>query len=161
MKATNQTLHQAGVIAYRILDGKLQVLLVTSRETGRWIIPRGNIDSGATPAEAAEKEAYEEAGLKGTIIGPIPLGSYRYVKILASGKKRPATVEVFLLRVQQQLKKWPEMHERKLVWVSIKKAVRLIQEPRAIPLLLRLNELENDVLNAERELSSEPHGITN
>ena len=102
MKATNQTLHQAGVIAYRVLDDKLQVLLVTSRETGRWVIPRGNIDSGTTPAEAAEKKAYEEAGLKRIIIDPIPLGSYCYFKILASGKKRPATAEVFLSRVQQQ-----------------------------------------------------------
>jgi predicted NUDIX family NTP pyrophosphohydrolase len=56
--ATNTTLHQAGVIAYRILDGKVQVLLMTSRDTGRWIIPKGNIDAGATPAKAAEKEAY-------------------------------------------------------------------------------------------------------
>lgn len=95
----------------------------------------GNIDSGATAAQAAEKEAYEEAGLNGIC----------YSKILASGKKRPATVEVYLLRVQQQLKKWPEMDERRLLWVSIKKAVRLIQEPRAIPLLLRPNELENNV----------------
>ena len=55
--ATNTTLHQAGVIAYRILDGKVQVLLMTSRDTGRWIIPKGNIDAGATPAKAAEKEA--------------------------------------------------------------------------------------------------------
>ena len=69
MATTNPILHQAGVIAYRILDGKVQVLLMTSRDTGRWIIPKGNIKAGVTPCRAAEKEAYEEAGVK----GPLPV----------------------------------------------------------------------------------------
>ena len=63
--ATNTILNQAGVIAYRILDGKVRVLLVTSRDTGRWIIPKGNIKAGEMPCKAAENEAYEEAGGKG------------------------------------------------------------------------------------------------
>jgi 8-oxo-dGTP pyrophosphatase MutT (NUDIX family) len=146
---TNPILHQAGAIAYRILDGKVQVLLMTSRETGRWIIPKGNIKPGATPAKAAEKEAYEEAGVKGIITSSTPLGFYTYFKILGSGEARPATVEVYLLRVKQQLKKWPEKGERKLSWVSIKKAARLVQEPGVIPLLLRLNELEGNFANRD------------
>jgi predicted NUDIX family NTP pyrophosphohydrolase len=68
-------LHQAGVIPYRILDDKIQVLLMTSREMGRWIIPKGNIN-GEAPSKAAGREAYEEAGVKGTITSPIPLGIY-------------------------------------------------------------------------------------
>jgi 8-oxo-dGTP pyrophosphatase MutT (NUDIX family) len=94
--ATNTILHQAGVIAYRILDGKIQVLLMTSRDTRRWIIPKGDIDAGATPAKAAEKEAYEEAGVKGTITSLLPLGIYTYFKKLESGEARAATVEVYL-----------------------------------------------------------------
>jgi 8-oxo-dGTP pyrophosphatase MutT (NUDIX family) len=105
--ATNTTVHQAGVIAYRLLDGKIQVLLMTSRDTGRWIIPKGNIDAGATPAKAAEKEAYEEAGVKGTITSLLPPGIYTYFKKLESGETCPATVEVYLLRVKERLKKWP------------------------------------------------------
>jgi 8-oxo-dGTP pyrophosphatase MutT (NUDIX family) len=112
--ATNTTLHQAGVIAYRILDGKVQVLLMTSRDTGRWIIPRGNIDAGTTPGEAAEKEAYEEAGVKGTMLRSLPRGTYTYLKKLESGEARPAVIEVYLLRVKERLKKWPEKRERKL-----------------------------------------------
>ena len=88
MVATNAILHQAGVIAYRIVDAKVQVLLITSRDTGRWIIPKGNIDAGATPAKAAQREAYEEAGVKGTITSLLPLGFYTYFKKLESGEVR-------------------------------------------------------------------------
>jgi 8-oxo-dGTP pyrophosphatase MutT (NUDIX family) len=122
---------------------------MTSRETGRWIIPKGNIKTGATAAKAAEEEAYEEAGVKGIITSSTPLGFYTYFKILASGEARPATVEVYLLRVKQQLKKWPEKGERKLSWVSLKKAARLVQEPGVIPLLLRLNELDGNLANRD------------
>jgi 8-oxo-dGTP pyrophosphatase MutT (NUDIX family) len=154
--ATNTTLHQAGVIAYRILDGKVQLLLMTSRDTGRWIIPKGNIDAGATPAKAAEKEAYEEAGVKGTITRLLPLGTYTYLKKLEAGEVRRAAVEVYLLRVKERLKKWPEKGERKLSWVSTKEAVRLIEEPGLIPLLLRLMEFEDDLANPARKRSFKP-----
>ncbi|MGA8757226.1 MAG: NUDIX hydrolase [Stellaceae bacterium] len=148
---TNPTLHQAGVIAYRVVDGGIRVLLMTSRDTGRWIIPRGNIKIGTTPAKAAEREAYEEAGIRGEILGSIPLGFYTYCKVLASGEKQPATVEVYLLLVTQQLKKWPEKHERRLSWVSLKKAVRLVQEPGVVPLLRRLMEFEHDLAKSARK----------
>jgi 8-oxo-dGTP pyrophosphatase MutT (NUDIX family) len=154
--ATNPILHQAGVIAYRILDGKVQVLLMTSRDTGRWIIPKGNIDAGATPAKAAEKEAYEEAGVKGTITSLLPLGIYTYFKKLESGEARAATVEVYLLRVKERLKKWPKKGERKLSWVSTKVAVRLIEEPGVVPLLLRLMEFEDDLAIPARKRSFKP-----
>ncbi|HXC89018.1 MAG TPA: NUDIX hydrolase [Stellaceae bacterium] len=150
MAATDQVLHQAGVIAYRILDGKVQVLLMTSRDTGRWIIPKGNVGSGSTPAQTAQQEAYEEAGVRGTIAGSIPLGFYTYFKRLESGKTRAATVEVYLLRVEQRLKKWPERGERKLAWMSAKKALRLVQEPGVVPLLLRLMELEHRLAKPRR-----------
>jgi 8-oxo-dGTP pyrophosphatase MutT (NUDIX family) len=152
--ATTPILHQAGVIPYRILDGKVQVLLLTSRDSGRWIIPKGNINGNATPAKAAEKEAYEEAGVKGTITSSIPLGIYTYSKIVASGEARPAAVEVYLLRVKDRLKKWPEKGERKLSWVSTKEAVRLVEEPGMVPLLRRLMEFEEDLASSVLKRSS-------
>jgi 8-oxo-dGTP pyrophosphatase MutT (NUDIX family) len=157
--ATNTILHQAGVIAYRILDGKVQVLLMTSRDTGRWIIPKGSIDAGATPAKAAEREAYEEAGVKGTITNLLPLGIYTYSKKLESGEARAATVEVYLLRVEERLKKWPEKGERKLSWVSTKEAVRLIEEPGVVSLLLRLMEFEDDLAIPARKRSFKPGAV--
>ena len=153
--ATNPILNQAGVIAYRVLDGKVRVLLVTSRDTGRWIIPKGNIKAGERPFKTAENEAYEEAGVKGTFIGSIPLGTYTYFKKLDSGEARAATVEVYLLRVKERLKKWPERNERKLSWVSTKEAVALVEEPGIVPLLLRLMELEDDLANPAHEALSE------
>ena len=147
---THAVLHQTGVIAYRVLDGKVQVLLVTSRDTGRWIIPKGNVGAGATPAKAAEKEAYEEAGIKGIIASSIPLGIYTYFKKLELGDARAAAVEVYLLRVNRQLKKWPEKGERKLSWVSTKEAVDLVEEPGVVPLLRRFMELERNLENSSR-----------
>ena len=67
---------------------------------------------------------------------------YAYFKQLRSGEVRAAAVEVFLLQVKKQLKKWPEKGERKLAWVSPKKAVSLIEEPGVVPLLVRLMENE-------------------
>jgi len=138
----DEPLPQAGVIAYRIRRGEVQVLFVTSRDTGRWIIPKGNIKPGTSPSQAAAQEAFEEAGVKGTIVSSTPLGIYTYFKQLKSGEIRAAAVEVFLLQVKKQLKKWPEKGERKLAWVSVKKAVSLIEEPGVVPLLDRLSEVE-------------------
>ena len=135
-------LHQAGAIAYRVLDDKIQVLLITSRDSGRWIIPKGNIDPGSTPSKAAEREAYEEAGVKGRLGASLPLGFYTYFKRSTSGALCPATVEVYLLRVNEQLKKWPEKRERQLSWASIEDAIRIIEEPGVVPLLRRLMELQ-------------------
>jgi 8-oxo-dGTP pyrophosphatase MutT (NUDIX family) len=146
--ATNTILHQAGVIAYRIVDGELRVLLMTSRETGRWIIPKGNIEPGATPRAAAEREAYEEAGVRG-VAAATPHGFYTYFKRLGSGEQRAATVEVYLLRVTECLKKWPEKGERRLSWVSTEAAIKLVEEPGIAPLLQRLTEFEKDLRSPE------------
>ena len=149
MAATSQILHQAGVIAYRILDGKVRVLLMTSRDTGRWIIPKGTVNARSMPSKTAEKEAYEEAGVRGTITSSIPLGIYTYFKKLESGEVRAATVEVYLLRIKERLKKWPEKGERKLSWVTTKEAVGLVEEPGVVPLLRRLMEFEDTLANPE------------
>ena len=146
----DEPLPQAGVIAYRIRRGEVQVLLMTSRDTGRWIIPKGNVKPGSSPSKAAAQEAFEEAGVKGTIVSSTPLGVYTYAKKLGSGEARSATVEVFLLQVKKQVKKWPEKGERKLAWVSAKKAVELVEEPGVVPLLRGLTEFE-DVAEVRRE----------
>jgi 8-oxo-dGTP pyrophosphatase MutT (NUDIX family) len=146
-----ETLAQAGVIAYRIHRGEVQVLLMTSRDTGRWIIPKGNVKPGSSPAKTAAQEAFEEAGIKGIIVSSTPLGMYTYFKKLGSGEVRTAAVEVFLLQVNKQLKKWPEKGERKLAWVSAKKAVELVEEPGVVPLLHGLTEFEDDLAEIRRE----------
>ena len=103
----DETLAQAGVIAYRIRHGEVQVLLMTSRDTGRWIIPKGNIKPGTTPLKAAAQEAFEEAGVKGTVVSSTPLGRYTYSKKLGSGEARAATVEVFSFKSKSKSKNGP------------------------------------------------------
>jgi 8-oxo-dGTP pyrophosphatase MutT (NUDIX family) len=154
--ATDPILHQAGAIAYRTLDGRVEVLLMTSRDSGRWIIPKGNIAAGTTPAETAAQEAYEEAGVKGTIGSSIPLGFYTYFKKMASGEARAAAVEVYLLRVKKCVGKWPERGERKLSWLSPQAAAGLVDEPGVVPLLRRLMELEDDLAKPLAAASSKP-----
>jgi len=134
-------LRQAGAIPFRHDPEGLRVLLITSRDTGRWVIPKGGVEKGFTAAQAAEQEAYEEAGIKG-IISKIPLGIFTYSKRLRPGIAKPATVEVYALQVEKLLKKWPERSERRLEWMPISSAVELVQEPGMALLLLRLEEIE-------------------
>jgi 8-oxo-dGTP pyrophosphatase MutT (NUDIX family) len=136
----NKPLRQAGVIPYQHRPEGLRVLLITSRETGRWVIPKGNVPPRLTALQAAEREAYEEAGLKG-IAGKTPLGVYTYAKRLRTGALRPATVEVFALDVRKQLKKFPERGERRLEWVSPEDAATLVDESGLKLLLLRLAQI--------------------
>ena len=76
------------------------ILLVTSRQTGRWVVPKGNLMIGKAPHEAAAIEAEEEAGVRG-IISPVSLGRFRYRKILAGGAYVMAEVELFPLAVDR------------------------------------------------------------
>ena len=135
------TLHQAGAIAYRVDHGRIEVLLITSRDKGRWIIPKGNIAAATPPHKAAKIEAYEEGGVKGKIEGSAPLGFYTYSKKKESRKRSSTSVEVYLLRVAKQVKNWPEKRERKLSWVPILDAINLVEEPGIVPLLQRVSEL--------------------
>jgi 8-oxo-dGTP pyrophosphatase MutT (NUDIX family) len=118
---------QFGALPYRIKDDKLQVLLITSRGTGRWIIPKGWPIDGETPAGAAATEAYEEAGVKGSIADDV-LGFYTYAKAHNEERLR-CMVTVFGLHVQEQLKSYPEKGQRRRKWVSRKKAAKMVWEP--------------------------------
>ena len=125
---------QFGALPWRIRDGKVEILLITSRGTGRWIIPKGWPMDGATPAEAAATEAYEEAGVEGKLSNAV-LGFYGYRKVIDSGDDLPIVVAVFPLRVKKMLKDWPEKAERKRRWVSQKKAATLLHEPELCQLV--------------------------
>ncbi|PIE09021.1 MAG: NUDIX hydrolase [Rhodobacterales bacterium] len=118
---------QFGALCYRIREGKLQFLLITSRGTGRWIIPKGWPMDGETPAGAAATEAWEEAGATGKL-SHHTLGFYAYDKGYA-GMKLPCVVAVFPLKVKKLAKHYPEAGQRKRKWVGRKKAAAMVQEP--------------------------------
>lgn len=114
-----------------------EVLLVTSRDTRRWIAPKGWQRRGIAPAEMAALEAYEEAGVRGAI-APEPLATYRYVKRLKGDRCRPCEVDVHLLRVDEVLADWPERDERQRRWFTPDAAVSATGEPGLVDVLRRL-----------------------
>jgi 8-oxo-dGTP pyrophosphatase MutT (NUDIX family) len=134
-------LRQAGAIPFRHGTQGLEVLLITSRDTGRWVIPRGGIEKDLTAVQTAEREAYEEAGVKGTV-SATPLGTFTYNKRLRNGAFNPATVEVYAMCVEKELKKWPEQAERRLKWMSVPEAARSVEEQGMAALLLRFQQIE-------------------
>lgn len=118
---------QFGALCYRVQNDKVQVLLVTSRGTGRWILPKGWPIDGATPAEAALQEAWEEAGVDGKVRGN-SLGIYSYDK-QEDGTRMPCVVAVFPVKVLALKRKYPESDQRKRKWYSRKRAAELLEEP--------------------------------
>jgi predicted phosphate transport protein (TIGR00153 family) len=102
-------------------------MLITSRETRRWVVPKGNPIRGLAPHEAAAHEAFEEAGLHG-IACPTALGSYRYRKRRRDGTMRNATVDLFPFSVLSQAEDWPEQDERETRWFSLTDAVQAVEE---------------------------------
>lgn len=128
---------QCGALCWRRKQGKLEVLLVTSRTRQRWIIPKGWPEAGLSPARSAEKEAWEEGGARGRA-GKDCLGLFGYTK-LGDGKipDVPVMVSVFPLRVTSLAKAWPEMKERRRRWFTPKRAAEKVQEVELRALLRR------------------------
>jgi 8-oxo-dGTP pyrophosphatase MutT (NUDIX family) len=121
-------------------EAGVEVLLVTSRETGRWIIPKGWPIKGFKPAETAAREAFEEAGVRGLVSGRL-LGRYVYEKRMEDRVASfPCEVQVFPLLVKRQLKKWPEYRQRRVRWLSVPEAAALIDDSDLRKLILRLTE---------------------
>ena len=129
---------QYGALPYRVSNGSgAKFMLVTSRETRRWIIPKGWPKKGQSPRRLAAREAFEEAGVIGAI-GKRALGSFSYEKRLKNGKMIECKVRVFPLEVKRQRKRWPEKQERKVKWLSGPKAAEKVKEPMLSEIIRRL-----------------------
>lgn len=129
---------QCGALCWRMHRGRVEVLLITSRETGRWIIPKGWPMAAHTAAEAAQKEAWEEAGVEGPIAQD-PIGLFAYDKQRLPEPPTPCVVSVFALRVARLAEKFPERRERRRKWFSAAKAAQKVLEPELRALLLDLD----------------------
>jgi 8-oxo-dGTP pyrophosphatase MutT (NUDIX family) len=112
-------------------------MLVTSRRTGRWIIPKGWPSKRLEDSDAAAREAVEEAGVIGRI-SKHPIGSFEYSKS-ATGGARPISVDVYLLYVETVLQFWPEQQERSRCWFRPHFAVTKVHEPELANLILRVS----------------------
>lgn len=119
---------QYAALPWRRSNGTLQILLVTTRNTRRWIVPKGWPVPDCAPSESAAHEAFEEAGVEGRV-GAEPLGAFTYEKLLKSGETVTCNVEVFPLAVVRQRRAWPEKGDRKADWCSIEEALARVAEP--------------------------------
>jgi 8-oxo-dGTP pyrophosphatase MutT (NUDIX family) len=119
---------QVAALCWRTGLAGLEVLLITSRHSKRWILPKGWLQPDLTAAENAAREAFEEAGVTGKI-GAQPVGHYHYLKERREGTGIPVSVDVFALAVTKQLDEWPEKGQRSMIWVPLNEAIVKISEP--------------------------------
>jgi 8-oxo-dGTP pyrophosphatase MutT (NUDIX family) len=131
---------QYGALPIRTGDQGLEVLLVTSRSSRRWIIPKGWPEKRLAPRVVAAMEAFEEAGVIGRA-RTHAFRTYRYRKRLKEGKQIACEVEVYLFDVAWQFSDWPERGERELAWFAPAAAAALVEEPGLSKLLLSLGAL--------------------
>ena len=120
---------QYGVLPYRVDDeGKLEFLLITSKERRRLVVPKGNPIPFMLNYESAAREAFEEAGVEGRI-ATMPIGAYRYEKRRRAAGATPAIVNLYPLLVTRQAVDWPERGQRALRWFSPAEAAEAVEEP--------------------------------
>ena len=119
---------QVAALCWRMGKHGLEVLLVTSLNSKRWILPKGWPEPELSPAENAAREAFEEAGVTGKI-GIQPVGHYHYLKERREGGGIPVSVDVFALAVTKQVDDWPEQGQRSIVWVPLEQAAAKVSEP--------------------------------
>lgn len=127
--------NQYAALCFRRKKNGVEVLLISSRDSARWIIPKGWPMAGKTPAEAALTEAWEEAGVKGHALD-LCVGLYSYHKAMADGQSVPCVVAVFPVEVKRLSDTFPEAGQRRRKWFSPKKAAARVREPD-LQLILR------------------------
>ncbi len=128
---------QFGALCWRMHRGRVEVLLITSRDTGRWVIPKGWATDGLSPSLSAAREAWEEAGVEGEV-SETGLGQFRYDKVVRAAQAIPCEVQVFGLRVARLAERFPERKQRRRKWFNAATAARKVNEPQLRALLAAL-----------------------
>ncbi|MEN5169174.1 NUDIX hydrolase [Brevundimonas pondensis] len=118
---------QVAVLPWRRGDAGVEVMMITSRETRRWVIPKGGRMVGKTDPQAAAQEAYEEAGVQGETLDTV-IGHFRYGKRLKTGAVQACVVAVYPLEVLIQLGAWPEDQQRQRRWMPQAEAAEAVHE---------------------------------
>ena len=118
---------QVAALPWREGENGVEVMMITSRETRRWVIPKGGRMVGKTDPQAAAQEAYEEAGVQGETL-ETPIGHFRYGKRLKSGAVQTCVVAVYPLEVLIQLGAWPEDLQRDRRWMPQAEAADAVHE---------------------------------
>jgi 8-oxo-dGTP pyrophosphatase MutT (NUDIX family) len=131
---------QYAALPYAVRGGELVVMLVTSRDTHRWIIPKGWPEKDLEAHEVAELEAFEEAGLVGDA-ATTPFASFEYLKRVKTSKHKRCRVDVFALEVREELDEWPEKGQRERVWLTPQEAASRVSDATLVELLLNFSSV--------------------
>jgi 8-oxo-dGTP pyrophosphatase MutT (NUDIX family) len=135
---------QHAALCWRPHEGGVQVLLITSRDTGRWVLPKGWPIEDLAPHQAAAREAWEEAGVEGEVEAE-PLGYYHYAKQVEPGLALPCAVSVHALKVRSVSDAgFPESGQRRRRWFAPEKAARKVAEPELRTLLAAFRPSRGD-----------------
>lgn len=129
--------HQSGVIPIRSIDGRIEVMIITSRKARKWIFPKGIVEPHLSPLTSAANEAYEEAGVAGRVIDHV-IGTYQVKKWGGI-----CTVTLYPMQVETVFDTWPESHFRQRRWVSINEAEQLITKKKIKRLVSRLVDIKD------------------
>ena len=129
---------QVAALCYRQDGPQKKVLLITSRDSGRWVVPKGWPIDGLDAAGAAMQEAWEEAGVTKGDIDPTSIGSFEYDKQLDNGAEVAVETKVFAVEVEKMKDEFPEADERTLRWVAPEEAAQMVQEPGLQSILRQL-----------------------
>lgn len=132
---------QFAALPWRRTDDGVEVLLITSRETRRWVIPKGWPIKGLKARDTAAQEAFEEAGVRG-VVAKKALGQFHYDKRLRSGRLQHVRVQVFALNVVEEHTAWPEQSQRDKQWLSPAEASLLVEEPELQALMSAFDATE-------------------
>ena len=129
---------QCAVLAYRQRKQGLQFALVTSLETRRWVLPKGNVENGLSARDSASLEAFEEAGIEGAVARR-SIGSYEYEKSELKGGGR-CRVSVFPMAVSRVRRNWPEKVLRRRKWMTVEDAVSAVDEKKLKKLIAQFGK---------------------
>jgi 8-oxo-dGTP pyrophosphatase MutT (NUDIX family) len=137
---------QYAALPWRRVRGVIEILLITTRNTRSWIVPKGWPLDGCTPSECAAHEALEEAGVLGEV-APESLGFFHYNKRRKSGEIVLCKVHVFAMEVVQQRRSWAEKAARDVCWCSLEEALALVTEPSLRRLIAKFGKASGRGLN--------------
>lgn len=127
---------QVAALPWRIGAVGPEVMLITSRDTGRWVLPKGWVEKGEKPWRAAQREAVEEAGVRGEVSRE-PAGRYLYAKVQNIGRAKPCQVTVYPLTITRLDDHWKEKDQRERHWFSPDDAASRVDEEELADLIRR------------------------
>ncbi|MBB5752577.1 NUDIX hydrolase [Prosthecomicrobium pneumaticum] len=130
---------KVGVLPWRRVASGVEVLLITTRDTRRWVVPKGSIERDLSAQESAEREAFEEAGVLG-VMAPLPIGSFRHAR--GPAELGADDVALYAMQVRAECAVWPEHGQRDIEWLPIDQAAERVDSPELAALIRRFAKQE-------------------